>query len=130
MLETRQQTLLPPESAADVVVRGDATLLRACRCEIWWKTRIAIALKEPISLSTLAPTPTLLWRSKTRPGIDEKQMRKLLKRSCGMAAVGVAELAGAEYRQPHHPATSGTFLPAKLHLKEQAPACPGAVEKA
>lgn len=28
MLETRQQTLLLPESAADVVVRGDATLLR------------------------------------------------------------------------------------------------------
>ncbi len=63
MLETRQQTLLLPESAADVVVRGDATTLRMLLRNSVEKRASSAALKEPISLSTLAPTPTLLWRS-------------------------------------------------------------------
>lgn len=47
MLDQRKQTLLLPQSAADVVV---LVMLRCCGCyyEIWWKTRIVTARKAPI----------------------------------------------------------------------------------
>ncbi|EHC97533.1 Sensor protein BasS [Salmonella enterica subsp. enterica serovar Wandsworth str. A4-580] len=91
MLETRQQTLLLPESAADVVVRGDATLLRMLLRNLVENAHRYSPEGTHITIHISADpdaTPTLLWRSKTDPdaimavedegpGIDESKCGKL-----------------------------------------------------
>ncbi len=127
MLETRQQTLLLPESAADVVVRGDATLLRMLLRNLVENAHRYSPEGTHITIHISADPDAIMAVEDEGPGIDESKCGKLSEAFVRMDS-RYGGIGRAEYRQPHHPATSGTVFPAKPYGKNRHP-CPGAVEK-
>lgn len=77
MLETRQQTLLLPESAADVVVRGDATLLRMLLRNLVENAHRYSPEGTHITIHISADPDAIMAVEDEGPGIDESKCRKL-----------------------------------------------------
>ncbi|EJO1953390.1 two-component system sensor histidine kinase PmrB [Salmonella enterica] len=77
MLETRQQTLLLPESAADVVVRGDATLLRMLLRNLVENAHRYSPEGTHITIHISADPDAIMAVEDEGPGIDESKCGKL-----------------------------------------------------
>lgn len=128
MLETRQQTLLLPESAADVVVRGDATLLRMLLRNLVENAHRYSPEGTHITIHISADPDAIMAVEDEGPGIDESKCGKLSEAFVRMdsryGGIGLGLSIVSRITQLHQ----GQFFPAKPYGKNRHP-CLGAVEK-
>lgn len=106
MLDQRQQTLLLPQSAADVVVRGDATLLRMLLRNLVENAHRYSPQGTHISIILNMENKALLGVEDEGPGIDESKCGELSKAFVRMdsrfGGIGLGLSIVSRITQLHH----------------------------
>ncbi len=107
MLDQRQQTLLLPESAADITVQGDATLLRMF-CKTWSEKRPSLqpARQQHYTDASYQDDGAVMAVEDEGPGIDESKCGELSKAFVRMdsryGGIGLGLSIVSRIHQLHH----------------------------
>ncbi len=113
MLDQRQQTLLLPESAADITVQGDATLLRMLLRNLVENAHRYSPQGSNIMIKLQEDGGAVMAVEDEGPGIDESKCGELSKAFVRMDSRYGGIGLGLKYCQPHYTVASRAVFPAK-----------------